>query len=248
MSKYEDYQYHRRYCKVTSVPSNIPVETKKVYLYSNSITNIYPRSFSGLEDCTELWLSGNRLTNISVGTFDGLESLKLLTLHGNKVETIETGVFRKLTQCMKIKLDSNRLSRIEKGMFDGLEALEELSLTMNRISYIEPGSFKSLMQLRKLYLYSNELTTLEQNVFNLAYHPAEVTLLLFHNPLRCNSSLCWMKQGEQDGWISWYYDFDMFVPECGNYPGVAWADVKLPCAIPGKRWFLERVLCDLNKS
>ena len=164
------------------------------------------------------------------------------------METIETGVFRKLTQCMKIKLDSNRLSLIKKGMFDGLKALEELSLTMNKITYIEPGSFQNLMQLRKLYLYSNELTTLEQNVFNLAYHPSDVTLLLFHNPLRCNSSLCWMKQGEQDGWISWYYDFDMFAPECGNYPGVAWADLKLPCAIPGKRWFYDRDLFDLNKS
>ena len=167
-----------------------------------------------------------------MGASQGLESLKLLTLHDNRVVTVEAGVFRKLTRCTEIKLDSNRLCQIKEGMFDGLTALEELSLTMNRISYIEPGSFKSLMQLKKLYLYSNELTTMEQNVFNLPHHPAEVTLLLFHNPLKCNRSMCWMKQGEHEGWITWYYDFGMFAPECANYPGVLWANVKLPCSVP----------------
>ena len=233
--KYEDHQYHRRYCKITQIPGDIPVEAKKVYLYGNSITSINPRSFSRLEDCTELWLSGNKLTKISLGMFEGLESLELVTLHDNSVVSIEVGVFRKLTHCTQIKLDSNRLRQIKEGMFAGLNVLEELSLTMNGISYIEPGSFKSLMQLSKLYLYSNELTTLEQNVFNFPYHPVEVTLLLFQNPLKCNSSLCWVKQGEREGWISWYYDFTMFPPECENYPGVAWTDVKLPCSVPGKR-------------
>ena len=218
---------------MTRVPSDIPAKAKKVFLYSNSIDSINPRSFSLLSECTELWLSGNNLARINVGMFEGLESLELLTLHGNRVDTIEAGVFRKLIQCTKIKLDSNRLRQIKEGMFDGLNALKELSLTMNRISYIQPRSFKSLIQLRKLYLYNNKLTTMEQNVFNHPYHPTEVTLLLFHNPLKCNSSLCWMKQGEQEGWITWYYDFSMYAPECENYPGVVWTDVKLPCSVPG---------------
>ena len=36
--------------------------------------------------------------------------------------------------------------------------------------------------------------------------------------MKCNSSLCWLKQGEQKGWITWYTGGSGIVyhPDCLN--------------------------------
>ena len=86
--------------------------------------------------------------------------------------------------------------------------------------------------LERLLFFNNPLTTLSHTIFNPSIypetdgHPPGVEMGL--GLMKCNSSLCWLKQGEQKGWISWYkYDGKTYHPECLNLH--LWSDVDLNC-------------------
>ena len=67
-------------------------------------------------------------------------------------------------------------------------------------------------------------------------HPDSIFISLDHNPFHCDSRMCWIKQGVQDGWLSIQYDPlssivepDHWYPDCTNYPDESWDDVDLEC-------------------
>ena len=66
----------------------------------------------------------------------------------------------------------------------------------------------------------------------------QLTLLIQSNPLECDSSLCWLKQGEHDGEILLSYTPYM-KPDCTNYPHTKWDDVLLNCTAEGFFFFLK---------
>ena len=53
-------------------------------------------------------------------------------------------------------------------------------------------------------------------------HPANLTLIISGNPLQCDSRLCWIKEGEEEGWITWPIIQDRQLtdkPGCENFLG-----------------------------
>ena len=121
-------------------------------------------------------------------------------------------------------------------MWKGLDSLKELHLYHNLISHIEPSSFARLKELRGLYMERNKLTTLEQNVFDDLV-PNNLVLGINHNPLQCDSRMCWIKQGEEDGWIKLFHEargITWSKPSCVNYPGFRWDDVTITCPSVGE--------------
>ena len=65
-------------------------------------------------------------------------------------------------------------------------------------------------------------------------HPDSIFISLDHNPFHCDSRMCWIKQGVQDGWLSLQYpssivEPDHWYPDCTNYPDESWDDVYLEC-------------------
>ena len=164
----------------------------------------------------------------------GLQSLQKLSLSDNNITDIESYSFSPLTECIQLWLKNNKLTQIRMGMFAGLDSLEALILTKNLIYDIEDGSFANLKQLRRLFLNENELTFLDKNAFEIPFQ-TNLTLLIERNKLQCNWRTCWIKQGEQEGWIS--LTLGAYVkPSCLNYPGIHWnqIDVALNCSLPGE--------------
>ena len=95
--------------------------------------------------------------------------------------------------------------------------------------------FANLTGLKRLHLHDNHLTTLQRNIFNSQLQ-INLTLLLSHNPLRCDSKLCWIKRTEQDGWITLNYTRDgkfWTKPDWANYPDRDWDDITLSCPAEG---------------
>ena len=131
-----------------------------------------------------------------------------------------------LNKCRILFLDNNKLGNIQPGMFDGLSALEKLSLTRSNIVAIESGSFKSLENINELYLNENHLTTLRKDLF-VSIPLKSRYLGLGYNPLHCDRRICWLRQGEEDNWIFFYWSSDY--PECAN--GDDWAEVN--CSVTG---------------
>ena len=94
------------------------------------------------------------------------------------------------------------------------------------------GDLDHLPMLECLLLYNNPLTTLSHTIFNPSIYPdtdghprcLEMRLGL----MKCNSSLCWLKQGERKGWITWYKsNGKVYPPDHLNLH--LWSDVDLNC-------------------
>ena len=58
-------------------------------------------------------------------------------------------------------------------------------------------------------------------------------LFLDENPLQCDSRMCWIKDAERDGRIKLKDKWNP-KPQCVNYPGVHWDNIKLTCDASGK--------------
>ena len=58
---------------------------------------------------------------------------------------------------------------------------------------------------------------------------------LHGNPFLCDRRMCWLKRGQEEGWIhyEWYkngYNADLDLkPRCSNFPDIQWEDVELGC-------------------
>ena len=62
-------------------------------------------------------------------------------------------------------------------------------------------------------------------------HPRRLVTDLTGNPLECGPCMCWIKQAERDGWLSYRIRFDLPGDgrlDCVNYDET-WEDVDLGC-------------------
>ena len=161
-------------------------------------------------------------TNISAET-------KQVGLSHNKIADIKAGAFSHLKNCTVLMLSYNKLSRIRRDMFRGLKSLRDFRLSHNKIAQIQHGSFAGL-HLTHLYLLSNQITKLEQSD---AYKSRHLTLFLGENPLQCDWRICWIKKGEQDGWIT-LSKGENSKPHCANSQDIPWDSITGFCSVTGK--------------
>ena len=116
-------------------------------------------------------------------------------------------------------------------MFVGMYSLTELELSRNQISHIEHESFTKTQQLRYVDLSSNELSIIQEDAFSIPKQ-GELALLIEDNPLQCDREVCWIRQGEQDGWIKFSYkSWEYGQLDCENYPDVPWDNLTDICPI-----------------
>ena len=150
-------------------------------------------------------------------------------LSHNHIANINADAFAHLTNCVEQALSDNKLVRIRKDMFQGLGSLRKLKLGHNQISHIEYGSFASL-HLTHLYLASNHIPELEQGDVFKSRH---LTLLLANKPLQCDWKICWIKEGEGEGWINLSKGC-YGKPYCANFPDIPWDSITAFCSVTGK--------------
>ena len=83
-------------------------------------------------------------------------------------------------------------------------------------------------------------------------HPAQIELGL--GQMHCYRRLCWLKQGEHLGWITWWIGSNgkEFYPECTNYQN-SWPEIDLQCPENGNIstsiWHLligENISCKID--
>ncbi len=206
----EDIKHYQRYCKdLTNIPSDIPGNAVEVRILGNPIT---------------------RIREYDLGL---LFHLKLLDLALNEISHIEIGALRGLTALEQLNLFENRLTELMPGVFADLPSLWRLDVDANSIHTVHPSALalSGLPALRQLTLHDNAIVTLPWNVFSENNYSSirnwsKLELILSENPMVCNCSLCWAKQAEEDGWLTWW-DGEKHAPECSNYVGTPWATVNL---------------------
>merc|ERR1712159_428551 len=172
----------RVYCNnrnFSSVPNNIPLDTKVLHLQDNELKNseildsvlgkltqleslkLYNNKLDRIPKLNsnylrEVHFNKNRIKTISSSSLENAPNLSEMILDDNDLSNvgIELGSFDRLRQLRRISLIRNRLTEFPTSL---PSSINELYLTQNQISYISPEGLTNLINLEILYLDRNKL-------------------------------------------------------------------------------------------
>ncbi len=215
--------FKRIYWGLQSVPCDIPAEAERVNLAENYINILIPNVFSHLGQCSSVSLHNNGLATVKPGAFNGLSNLLELALYANRLSMLSNGMWTGLEKLEDLHVESNKISRISAGTFQGLATLKILRVANNNIVILEKGAFAGLESLHELYLDRNYLPTLDQETFRDLPRPLVLSVRHYMGDRHAHvcSSLCWIKEEEQQGTI--VFAINRF-PHCNS--GVQWKDLQ----------------------
>ncbi len=121
-----------------------------------------------------------------------------------------------------MNLPYNDIAEIQEGAMSGLTKLKELGMRFNHLTVLQKNIFNGLSALEKLDLRNNDITKIQENVFP----SRQLVLGISDNPLFCDSSMCLIKQREEEESLSWLWNIG---PECTNYQ-TDWENIELSCS------------------
>ncbi|XP_017560919.1 vasorin b [Pygocentrus nattereri] len=130
-----------------TIPSEVPMSTKNLYVFQNGIEALYQEDFIGLENLEMLDLSQNKLTKLLGDVFKPLSSLRNLDLSSNQIIHISEDSFAGLELLERLYLYNNAIKSIHSAAFDGLEQLLELKLQGNQLTTIPALKMPHLLLL-----------------------------------------------------------------------------------------------------
>ncbi len=110
-------------------------------------------------------------------------------------------------------------------MFTGLYQLSVLRLQRNTISFIEDDSFAMMNNLLELDLAHNNLKSLSVSIFGEIDPARVIGLILKHNPLQCDSRLCWIRDDKEPDWIHLQYPYETFCVDPDKVPLYSWSEL-----------------------
>ncbi|GAB1597809.1 leucine-rich repeat neuronal protein 1-like [Argonauta hians] len=162
-------------------------------LTGNQIRMIDINAFRGLSKLCVLNLSNNRLTSIPSHEVKFLPSLDILILDANSFETVESDEFHHLNISELSLSFLPLLKSIQNNSFHHLPKLTILQLHDNKnLLFIHPNAFSQVPNLQKLYLHNNKLWAVPYTL--KASLPNCTNIHLYHNPLRCDCNIHWIKE------------------------------------------------------
>ncbi|KAK1902463.1 Matrix-remodeling-associated protein 5 [Dissostichus eleginoides] len=195
---YQANEVHCTFRSLLSIPSGLPIHTRRINFGFNSISTIHDSSLAGLKKVELLMLHSNDLHHLPDEAFRDLKSLQILKLSYNKLREISSSLtFSGLTSLLRLYLDHNRLQHIHPRALLQLPSLRLLRLQGNRLHQLHPRTLCTLSllntyyfsTLRHLDLSNNSLTTLPRDT--LATAPLLETLVLQANPWSCDCRMNW---------------------------------------------------------
>ncbi|KAA0720993.1 Keratocan [Triplophysa tibetana] len=172
---------------LTSVPMQLPLSLRELYLRGNLIQRLQGDIFWGEAELQVLDLSANRLTNKGLGKASLLNATRLesLNLEGNLLKQVP----RHLPRTIKtLNLEGNFISSISKDAFISLPQLEHLGLARNKITKVAVGAFWVLPLLHQLDVSHNALRQVPRQLPRWLH-----SVTLAHNKIRTvpRDAFCW---------------------------------------------------------
>lgn len=137
---------------VTSLPENIPVNTSRLWLQGQGLTDIgITNILPPLPQLRELFLNGNSdLTNLSIDAFKNVRNLRTLLLHYTAITELPDGIFDGMVNLRNLWVNNAAVSSVGPNVFRGLTKLETLYLHGNNISEFAEGQFYGLPNILEL--------------------------------------------------------------------------------------------------
>ncbi|XP_060792917.1 biglycan b [Neoarius graeffei] len=128
---------------LTSVPQNIPLDTKLLDLQNNRITELKENDFKGLRDLYALSLVNNQISVVHPRAFTPLKRLQKLYFSKNLLTAVPKNLPPSLVE---LRIHDNRIKKVPAGAFSGLGTMNCIEMGGNPIQNggFEPGAFKGL--------------------------------------------------------------------------------------------------------
>ncbi|MCJ8741646.1 hypothetical protein PDJAM_G00073060 [Pangasius djambal] len=141
---------------LTSVPRNIPTDTKLLDLQNNRITELKENDFKGLSNLYALSLVNNQISKVHLRAFTPLKHLQKLYFSRNLLTAVPKNLPPSLVE---LRIHDNRIKKVPAGSFSGLGSMNCIEMGGNPIqnSGFEPGAFKGL-KLNYLRISEAKLT------------------------------------------------------------------------------------------
>ncbi|KAG5569350.1 hypothetical protein H5410_059116 [Solanum commersonii] len=130
-----------------SIPSNLPVTLRNIFLSANAFTGSIPTSLSSLSQLSAMSLNANHLTGEIPDSFQGLTALVNLDLSSNNISGSLPPSVRNLSSLTTLYLQNNQLS----GTLDVLQdlPLANLNVENNLFSGPIPQKLFSIPNFKK---------------------------------------------------------------------------------------------------
>ncbi|KFP75173.1 Asporin, partial [Acanthisitta chloris] len=170
---------------LTSIPRNIPPDTRMIDLQNNKIKEVKEKDLQGLTSLYALALNNNKIYKIHPKAFESTKRLRRLYLSHNQLTEIPTNLPRTLAE---LRIHANKVKKIPKDVFKGMKSLHVLEMSANPLNNegIEPGAFEGVniyhiriaeakltsipkglpSSLLELHLDDNKITGIELEDFN----------------------------------------------------------------------------------
>lgn len=178
------------YNQLASVPLELPLSIKELYLRGNHLEQLSRGVFNGISQMLVLDLSANRLKSKGLLRDSLLNAthLESLNLEGNKLKQVPQNLPNSLKT---LNLEGNLISSVKKASFLNLNNLEHLGLARNTIFKVSTGAFKTLPTLHQLDLCHNKLHQVPRQLPEGLHSVA-----LAHNKIESvpSNAFCWGSQ------------------------------------------------------
>ncbi|XP_017342828.1 biglycan b [Ictalurus punctatus] len=141
---------------LTSVPQNIPTDTKLLDLQNNRITELKENDFKGLSNLYALSLVNNQISKVHPRAFTPLKHLQKLYFSKNQLTAMPKNLPPSLVE---LRIHDNHIKKVPAGSFSNLGSMHCIEMGGNPIqnSGFEPGAFKGL-KLNYLRISESKLT------------------------------------------------------------------------------------------
>ncbi|GAB1603749.1 leucine-rich repeat-containing protein 15-like [Argonauta hians] len=149
---------------LSSIPLDIPEETKYLNLNNNNIRRLENLPFRHLKMLTHLSLHDNKISKIDQDTFTGMSHLTVLYLQRNYLHSLDHGIFSGASNLKDLDLSKNKISDTN-GIFKNLWTLKNLYISENYISHLKENSFSDMNNLEVLEISRNLLKKMNLKAF-----------------------------------------------------------------------------------
>ncbi len=160
----------------------------------------------------------------------------LVYLENNEIEEIRENDFKYTHNVCRLYLQDNRIRFLHPKAFSNMKGLQLLYLQNNKLdsSQFHSKMFYGHKSLIHLWLHNNEFQRLPWDIFRPSDyrgsdgHPPSLKLSLGRNPIKCDLSSCWLKQGAEAGWLTWALANVNGAPQCVDTQ-TTWPDIGVDC-------------------
>uniref|UniRef100_A0A8C3W216 Leucine rich repeat containing 52 n=1 Tax=Catagonus wagneri TaxID=51154 RepID=A0A8C3W216_9CETA len=142
--------------QLTEYPSDIPLNTRRLYLNNNSIRFLPAMNLGLLSDLVYLDCRNNLIREVMDYTFVGVFRLIYLDLSFNNLSLISPHSFSVLSNLVQLNISNNpHLLSLNKYTFANTSSLRYLDLRNTGLQTLDPAAFQNLVTLQTLYLSGN---------------------------------------------------------------------------------------------